>query len=66
MLLTGYFLGGLVEQIMQSWFGIPNFKLEEHIDKVVIVVVFLSILPMIIEYLKHKFGKKEMIEATEN
>lgn len=66
MLLTGYFLGGVVEQIMQSWFGIPNFKLEDHIDKLVIVVVFLSILPMIIEFLKAKFGKKEAEEVLEN
>lgn len=59
MILAGYFLGGIVEQIMQNWFGVAGFKLEEHIDKVVIVVVFLSILPIIIEYLKAKFGKKE-------
>lgn len=45
MLLAGYFLGGVVE----SAFGI---KLEDHIDKVVIVVVFLSILPIIFEYIK--------------
>ena len=64
MLLAGYFLGGVVEQIMQSWFGIPNFKLEEHIDKVVIVVVFLSILPIIIEYLKAKFGKSKFEEEV--
>lgn len=64
MLLAGYFLGGVVEQIMQNWFGIPNFKLEEHIDKVVIVVVFLSILPIIIEYLKAKFGKSKLEEET--
>lgn len=64
MLLAGYFLGGVVEQIMQSWFGVPNFKLEEHIDKVVIVVVFLSVLPIIIEYLKAKFGKSELEKET--
>lgn len=52
MLLAGYFLGGLVE----SAFGI---KLEDHIDKVVIVVVLLSILPMIIEFLKSRSAKKE-------
>jgi membrane-associated protein len=52
MLLAGYFLGGLVE----SAFGI---KLEDHIDKVVIVVVLLSILPMIIEFLKSRFAKNE-------
>ena len=52
MLLAGYFLGSVVEQIAQSWFGVPDFKLEDHIDKVVIVVVLLSILPIIIEYIK--------------
>ena len=45
MLLAGYFLGGVVERA----FGI---RLEYHIDNVVIVVVFLSILPIIFEYLK--------------
>lgn len=52
MVLAGYFLGGVIEQT----FGI---KLESHIEKVVILVVFLSILPPLIEFLKHKFGKKE-------
>ena len=53
MLCAGYFLGGVVE----SAFGI---KLEDHIDKVVIVVVFLSILPIIYEYIKaRREGKLE-------
>jgi membrane-associated protein len=58
MLLAGYFLGGLVEQFMRSVFGIENFLLEDHIDKVVIVVVFLSILPIIFEYIKARREKK--------
>lgn len=57
MLFAGYFLGGIVE----SAFGI---KLEDHIDKVVVVVVFLSILPIIIEYLKAKFGKSKLETET--
>ncbi len=56
MVLAGYFLGGIVEQS----FGI---KLQDHIEKVVIVVVFLSLLPPIIEYLKHRNDKKK--EADE-
>ncbi len=52
MVLAGYFLGGLVEEAL-------GIKLQDHIEKVVIVVVFLSLLPPIIEYIKHKFGKKE-------
>jgi membrane-associated protein len=58
MLLAGYFLGGIVE----SAFGI---KLDEHIDKVVIVVVFISILAMIIEYLKARRERKQEIQNAQ-
>ena len=50
MVLAGYFLGGVIERAL-------GIKLEDHIEKVVIVVVFLSILPPIIEFIKHKFGR---------
>lgn len=50
MLFAGYFLGGVVEKAL-------GIKLEEHIDKVVIVVVFLSILPIIYEYWKARKEK---------
>ena len=59
MVLAGYFLGGVIERAL-------GIKLEDHIEKVVIVVVFLSILPPIIEFLKHKFGKKEVEATAEN
>lgn len=52
MVLAGYFLGGVIERAL-------NIKLEDHIEKVIIVVVFLSLLPPIIEFLKSRFGKKE-------
>lgn len=51
MVLAGYFFGTMIENAL-------GIKLQDHIEKVVIVVVFLSLLPPIIEYLKHKFGKK--------
>ncbi len=54
MVLAGYFLGGVIERAL-------GIKLEDHIEKVVIVVVFLSILPPLIEFLKHKFGKREVV-----
>ncbi|MBL8182795.1 MAG: VTT domain-containing protein [Blastocatellia bacterium] len=64
MLFAGYFLGGLVEQFVRSVFGVEGFLLEDHIDKVVIVVVFLSILPIIFEYVKARRERKaEEIEA---
>lgn len=50
MVLAGYFLGGIIENA----FGI---RLEDHIEKVVIVVVALSLMPPLIEYLKHRFFK---------
>ena len=60
MVLAGYFVGTMVEQYFQ-------IKLQDHIEKVVIVVVFLSLLPPIIEAIKHNFGKHPdvMDEAVE-
>lgn len=45
MILAGYFLGTVVENAL-------DVKLEDHIEKVVIVVVALSLMPPLIEYLK--------------
>ncbi len=60
MVLAGYFLGGVVERAL-------GIRLEDHIEKVVIVVVFLSLLPPIIEFLKHRFGKKAVeADGVEN
>ncbi len=56
MLLGGYFLGNLVERA----FGI---KLDEHIEKVVIVVVLLSLMPPLIEYLKARREKTRAARA---
>jgi membrane-associated protein len=57
MVLAGYFFGTMIEDFF-------HIKLADHIEKVVIVVVFLSLLPPIIEFLKHKFGKKEVEAET--
>ncbi|MBC7901355.1 MAG: VTT domain-containing protein [Saprospiraceae bacterium] len=62
MLFAGYFLGGLVEQFVRSVFGVEGFLLEDHIDKVVIVVVFLSILPIIFEFIKARREKRSIVE----
>jgi membrane-associated protein len=50
MVLGGYFLGDVIERSL-------GIKLEDHIEKVVIVVVFLSLLPPIIEFIRHRIGK---------
>lgn len=51
MVLAGYFLGGVIETAL-------GINLEDHIEKVVIVVVLISLIPPIIEFLKHRYGKK--------
>ena len=53
MILSGFFLGQLVE----SQFGI---KLDEHIEKVVIVVVTLSLMPPVFEYLQSRRKKRHL------
>jgi membrane-associated protein len=51
MILSGYFLGNL----LRDRFGI---NLDEHIEWVVIIVVALSLVPPVIEYLKARREKK--------
>ena len=50
MTLIGFFLGRTI----------PN--IDKHIEKVIIAVIFLSLLPAIIKYLKHKFSRKQAAE----
>lgn len=57
MILGGYFLGSL----LKSRFGI---NLDEHIEWVVIVVVTLSLIPPVIEYLKSRREKARAARAV--
>ena len=56
MILGGYFLGSL----LKSRFGI---NLDEHIEWVVIVVVTLSLIPPVVEYLKSRREKARAARA---
>jgi membrane-associated protein len=58
MVLGGYFLGGVIENAL-------GIKLEDHIEKVVIVVVLISLLPPIIEFLKHRYGTRSAAPISE-
>jgi membrane-associated protein len=51
MILAGYFLGTVIENAL-------GVKLEDHIEKVVVVVVALSLLPPVIEYVKARREKR--------
>jgi membrane-associated protein len=53
--LGGYFLGGFAAS--------HGFPLDKHIEKVAIVVVFLSILPAIISYLRER-GKTPAVKKV--
>jgi len=57
MILSGYFLGSL----LKSRFGI---NLDEHIEWVVIIVVALSLMPPVIEYLKSRRQKAREARAA--
>lgn len=56
MVLSGYFLGSL----LKSKFGI---NLDDHIEWVVIIVVTLSLMPPVIEYLKSRRVKARAARA---
>jgi membrane-associated protein len=57
MILAGYFLGNL----LKSRLGID---LEEHIEWVIIIVVSLSLLPAVIEYLRSRREKTRNAKAS--
>ncbi|MDQ3668656.1 MAG: VTT domain-containing protein [Acidobacteriota bacterium] len=57
MLFSGYFLGS----ILKSRFGID---LDEHIEWVVIIVVLLSLMPPVIEFIKSRREKARATRAT--
>ena len=49
--LLGYFLGR----------SIPN--IEKYIHYVIGVVILLSIIPIIVEFVKHRMAKREKVDA---
>ena len=53
MVLAGYFLGGVIETSF-------NIKLEDHIEKVVIFVVAVSLVPPLIEFLRHRNSRRKV------
>lgn len=56
MILLGYSLTPIFNPLLQPIFG-QDFKFENHVEKVIIVVVLLSISPGIYHYFKAKLKK---------
>jgi membrane-associated protein len=49
MILLGYCLPTLIDPVFKRWFG-EQFEIRNHIEKVIIVVVLLSISPGIVAW----------------
>lgn len=63
MILIGFFLPALINPMLRPYFG-PEFDVTKHVEKIVILVVFLSILPGIIAWLKHRLASKPVGEPV--
>ena len=57
MVLAGYFLANLIEETIKRVFGLEEFKLEDNIEKVVITVVLLSLIPAFVEFIRNRREK---------
>jgi membrane-associated protein len=57
MTLIGYFLPTVIDPPFKSIFG-PQFEVRDHIEKVIIVVVLLSLAPMAIAWYRSRRGGK--------
>lgn len=58
MVLFGFALPGLLAPPLRAVFG-PEFRVEKHIEKVIVIVVLLSVAPGIVAWAKHKLFKKK-------
>jgi membrane-associated protein len=66
MILCGFFLPQLLNPMLRPVFG-DTFAVERHVEKVVIVVVLVSIAPGILLWVKNKLiGKKPETPAVVN
>lgn len=64
MVLVGFFLVRTINPALQPIFG-QAFDVQDHIEKVIIVVVFLSISPGLVLWLKSKLKGKSPLPEPE-
>lgn len=62
MILVGFYLPRLLNQPLQRVFG-PGFLVQDHIEKIVVIVVLLSISPGIYVWLRSKMRKRAEAKA---
>lgn len=58
MVLLGYYLPELIDPICKRLFG-EQFQVVRHVEKVIIVVVLLSISPGVIAWVRTKFARRK-------
>jgi membrane-associated protein len=46
MLLLGYFIPDLIDPLLRPLFG-PDFRVAKHVEKVILVVIAVSVLPIV-------------------
>ena len=63
MILLGYSLTPLIDPPLKRVFG-EAFEVRKHIEKVILVVVFLSISPGLYAWARAKWGKKPAAEGA--
>lgn len=59
MVLLGYFLPSVINPMFQPIFG-PEFLVQDHIEKVIVLVVLLSIAPALVVWLRSRFKKETL------
>jgi membrane-associated protein len=63
MILIGFFLPPVLDPLLRQIFG-PEFQVQRHIEKVIIVVVLLSISPGLIAWVRHRLHKRKVDRST--
>jgi membrane-associated protein len=60
MILIGYFLPSVLNAPLSMWFG-QEVHVEKHVEKIVILVVLISIAPGILMWLRSRFVKPQPV-----
>ena len=60
MVLLGYALPKFLDPVFKSWLG-DQFEIRNHVEKVIIIVVLLSISPGIYAWVRSKVSKQPLV-----
>jgi membrane-associated protein len=63
MLLLGYFIPTVVDPVLRQVFG-PEFSTAKHIEKAIVLIVFLSIAPGLYAWLRSWLAKRKAQRAA--